>query len=243
MARRRGGGGALGGPLVRRRLQRARPADPGRARLREPDGAGHRRVGAERRVRRRRRAPPRVRRPRRRARVLLQRHRSADGPLPGVRRRDPPRRGAAGGRLPGGVRRRARARGGRPGTADARADRSGARALPRALRHLRTREPRRGGDPRRAPRDRHVRVRRRALGANERPRRRSRPRRRALRRHDHVLRRGRRLHAAEVRAWVRPPRLRARRRPPRVRRAPPGAPRCSATRATRSRCSSISSSS
>ena len=52
-------------------------ARPGRDGLREPDRADHRRVGAERRDRRLRRAAARVRRPRGRARVLLQRLRRA----------------------------------------------------------------------------------------------------------------------------------------------------------------------
>ena len=70
-----------------------------------------------------------------RARVLLQRRRRPDGPLPRVRRGGAPRRGAAGGRLP---RRRTSPswpRRGRPRAADARADRGVARAVPDPLRH------------------------------------------------------------------------------------------------------------
>ena len=52
-------------------------ADPGRDGLGEPDGPDHGRLGAERRLRRQRRAAARVRRARRRARVLLQRRRRA----------------------------------------------------------------------------------------------------------------------------------------------------------------------
>ncbi len=58
-----------------------RERDPGRDGLGEPDRADHRRLGAERRVRRLGRAPARVRRARGRARVLLQRRRRADGAL------------------------------------------------------------------------------------------------------------------------------------------------------------------
>ena len=62
--------------------------------------------------------------------------------------------------------------GGRPGAADARADRGDPRALSRPLRHLRAAERRGGGDPDRARGDRHLRVGRRDLGEDERPRRR-----------------------------------------------------------------------
>ena len=110
--------------------------DPGRDGLRESDGSGDGRVGAQRRVRRLRRAAARLRRPRGRARVLLQRRRRADGQVPRVGRRSAARGGAAGGRLPrrlrGGDRRRAR----RPRHGDARADRGVARALPHPLRHV-----------------------------------------------------------------------------------------------------------
>jgi hypothetical protein len=109
-------------------------ARPGRDGLSEPDGPDHRRGSAERRLRRLGRAGARLRRPPGRARVLLQRLRRADGPVPRLRRRDPTRRGAARGRLPGRVRRRARTGGRRPGAADARADRGLAGALPDPLR-------------------------------------------------------------------------------------------------------------
>ena len=95
---------------VRRRLGRAPERVAGRDGLRQPDRPDHGRVGAERRLRRRGRAPARVRRPHGRARVLLQRRGRADGPLPGLGRGAAARGGAAGGRLPGRVRRRARRR-------------------------------------------------------------------------------------------------------------------------------------
>ena len=60
--------------------------DPGRDGVGEPDGADHRRVRPQRRLRRLRRAPARVRGPRGRARVLLQRRGRPDGALPRVGR-------------------------------------------------------------------------------------------------------------------------------------------------------------
>ena len=65
-----------------------------------PTGPDHRRLGAERRLRRLGRAAARVRGPRGRARVLLQRRRRADGALPRLGRGGPARGGAARGRLP-----------------------------------------------------------------------------------------------------------------------------------------------
>ena len=65
-------------------------------------------VGPQRRLRRLRRPAARVRRPHGRARVLLQRRRRADGPLPRLGRGRPSRRGAARGRLPRRLHRRAR---------------------------------------------------------------------------------------------------------------------------------------
>ena len=113
--RTRGSRDALGAMLdagygVRRRLGRSRAARARRDGVGEPDRADHGRVGAERRVRRLRRAAARVRGPRRRARVLLQRRGRADGPLPRVGRGGAARGGAAGGRLPRRVHRGARAR-------------------------------------------------------------------------------------------------------------------------------------
>ncbi len=231
---------AVGGPRRRARRSAAGSADPaerdpGRARLREPDRPDHRRGGPERRVRRRGRAPARVRRASGRARVLLQRRRRADGPLPRVRRGDSPRRGAARGRLPRRLRRRARARAeGDPRAADARADRGGARALPRSTS---TRSSGRASSSPRSPRRSGLLETYEAEGAlwaqHERPRRRQGPRRRPLGRHADLLRGRRRVHPAQVRAGLRAARLRARRRPPRLRRAPRRRwRRCSATRAT-----------
>ena len=109
-------------------------ADPGRARLGQPDGAAHGRRGPERRLRRLRRPPARVRRPRGRTRVLLQRRRRPDGPVSRLRRGGPRGPGAARGRLPRRLHRRDRGRAGRPGAADAARDRADAGAVPDPLR-------------------------------------------------------------------------------------------------------------
>ena len=107
---------------------RAARAGARRVRLRQPDRAADRRQRPPRRVRRRAGADPRARRPQRQPRVLLQRPRLADRPPRRVDPRPRPRRGPAGGRLPGRLRRRARARRSRaPPTRDAgRAGRSAA---------------------------------------------------------------------------------------------------------------------
>ena len=101
--------------VVRQRLRGGEGADPGRDGLGEPDRPDHGRLGPERRLRRLGRTAARVRRSRDRARVLLQRRRRADGPLPGVGGGTPARGGAAGGRLPGRLRRRAGEAARRPG--------------------------------------------------------------------------------------------------------------------------------
>ena len=153
------------GDVIRRWVCRSARARPGRARLRESDGASHRGVGAERRLRRRGGPAARVRGARRRARVLLQRRRDADGPVPRVRRGNSPGRRAARGRISRRLRCRPGPRGGRPCTADARADRGGARALSHPLRHVRAPERGRVGGARRHRASRHLRGGRRALGA------------------------------------------------------------------------------
>ena len=199
----------------------------------------------ERRVRRLRRAAARVRRARGRARVLLQRRRRADGAVPRLGRRRAPGRGAARGRLPGRLRRRARGSSTAIPVAEMlRADRGDARALPHPLRHLGAPERRRAGDPEAVAAPRHVRGGRRRLGAHERARRRQGPRPHPLGRRADVLRAAdaaymRRKYAAGFDRLD----LRPRRRPPRLRRAAAGArgdarphPRA------RSRCSSTSSS-
>ena len=101
-----------------------------------------------------------------RARVLLQRRRRPDGPLPRVGRRGAARRGAARGRLPRRLHRRAREDRRRSRSADAGADRGGAGAVPDQLRHVRAPERRRGGDAGGDRAARHVRGGRRALGAD-----------------------------------------------------------------------------
>ena len=73
-----------------------------------PTGPTPRLSRAQRRLRRQRRAAARVRRPRHRARVLLQRRRRADRPLPRLGRCAAARRAGARGRLPRRLRRRAR---------------------------------------------------------------------------------------------------------------------------------------
>ena len=127
---------------------------------------------------------------------------------------------------------------GRPGAADARADRGVARAVPHPLRHA---SSARASSRRRSPRrstlldtyeaDGALWARTTAHGDDK-----DRVRR-PLGRDADVLRRRRRLRPAQVREGLRPAHLRARRRPPRVRRrASRRSPRCSATRASRSRC-------
>ena len=186
-----------------------------------------------------------LRRARGRARVLLQRRGSADGALLRVRRGGPARRGAAGGRLPRRVRRRARGRSpGDPGAADARADRgvrssasaststrgraraSSRREVPEAIELLDTFEE-----------DGAVWARTSAHGDDK---------DRVLVRSDGTptyFARDAAYIAEEVRARPRPAHLRPRRRPPRLRRDGCGRSRaCSGTRPSRSRCSSTSSS-
>ena len=121
---------------LRRRLGGGQGERAGRDGLGQPDGADRRLRRAQRRLRRLRRAAARVRRARRRARVLLQRRRRADGALPRLGRGAPARGGAARGRLPGRLHRRARDAAGRPGAADAAPDRGDAGALPDPLRLL-----------------------------------------------------------------------------------------------------------
>jgi hypothetical protein len=152
------------------------------------------------------------------------------------------RRGAARGRLPGRVRGRAgrpdpgrafqvargaRERGRR--APDGR-DPGDARALPRAVRPLVLRGvPLRGraerlGAGARAARGRGALLpqRGRALAAHDGARRRQGPRARALDGRADLPGVGRRLLARQARARLRPPDQRARRRPPRLRRAPQG---------------------
>ena len=98
------------GEALRRRRARAAREGAGRVRLRQPDGAADRRQRPPRRLRRRAGADPRARRPRRQPRVLLQRLGLPGRPPRPVDPRARAGRGAAGGRLPGRLRRRARAR-------------------------------------------------------------------------------------------------------------------------------------
>ena len=173
-----------------------------------------------------------------RARVLLQRRRDADGPVPRVRRGDSAGRRAARGRISRRLRCGPGPRGGRPCTADARADRGGARALSHPLRHVCERQSVVESRGARGHRARSTPTRRTARSGRAPPRtattrtacscaptasrRTSRPTRRT---------------SAVKFARVRAARLRARRRPPRLRRAPPRHwPRCSATRGSPSRC-------
>ena len=121
--------------------------------------------------------------------------------------------------------------------ADARPDRGGARAVPDPLRHVRAAERRRGRDPRGDRAARHVRGGRRRVGADERPRRREGPRRSSA---PTGRRRtspptpptsGASTHAASTASSTSSaPTTTA------TSRACRRSPRCSATRATRSRC-------
>ena len=219
-------------------------AGPGRDGLREPDRADHGRERAERRLRRLGGAAARVRRARGRARVLLQRRRRADGALPRVRRGDPPRRGAARGRLSRRVRRRSSPRCRAIPCLRCWPHRGVARALPDPLRLVERESEVETGDSRgdRAPR--HVRGGRARSG---------RGRARTATSKDRVLVRsdgaptyfaaGRRVHRRKYAGGFDRLDLRARRRPPRLRRRGcRRSRRCSATTASRSRCSSTSSS-
>ena len=96
LVRRGAGRGRRRRARLRARLGRDARARSGRDGEREPDGPDHGRVGPQRRLRRLRGAPARLRGPPGRARVLLQRRRVADGPLPRLGRR----RRAAASRLP-----------------------------------------------------------------------------------------------------------------------------------------------
>ena len=158
-----------------------------------------------------------------------------------LRRVDPgarPRRGAAGGRLPGRLRaragradrRRGRRRSRRAGAARHRADARGrarlARALPRAHGRvlLGARAPRgrrdRGRD--RAARRRRLRARRRALAAHDRARRRQGPRAAPLERRVDLLRLGHRLPRHKIGRELRPRDRHLGRGPPRPHRAHAG---------------------
>ncbi len=99
---------------LRLRHRRHAAADPGRVRVRQPDRPGHRRDGAQCRLRRQPGAAVRVRRPRGRSRVLLQRRRPPDRAVRRVAAGAGARHRAARRRLPrrvrGGDRGRARAR-------------------------------------------------------------------------------------------------------------------------------------
>ena len=161
--------GARRGAEVRRRLCGDARARSGRAGLGEPDRPDHRRGRAERRIRRCGRPPARVRGQRGRARVLLQRRRHSDGPVPRVRGRDPARREASRRRIPGRLHGRSRAGARRSRAADARADRGRPGAVPDPRRHLRASERRRGGDPG-GPSRRSRPSRRKAPSGRRRPR-------------------------------------------------------------------------
>ena len=235
------------GDELRRRLGGSAGADPGRDGLGEPDRPGHGRFGAERRLRRQRRAAARVRRQRRR-------RASTTTTTPALRwsasglsvEARAARGGAARGRLPGRVHRRARADRGRSGAGDARADRGDDGALPDPLRLV--------GEAER-PRARAADAILPELptyeqdGARLRPldrvRRREGSRARPLGREGRPadLRGGRhRLPARQARARLRPRDLRARRRPSRRRRLVRGRSRgCSATTPRGSRCCSTNS--
>ena len=136
MARGRRGGDRRCGGRLRVGLGCGAGADPGRARLRQPDWAGHRGERQERSVRRLGCAAPVLRGTRGRARVLLQRRGCADGALPCVRRGVASRRASSRGRISGRVHRRARGASGRSGRCDGRADRGVTRAVPHPLRHV-----------------------------------------------------------------------------------------------------------
>ncbi len=154
-----------------------------------------------------------------------------------VGRRVAARRDASRGRLHGRLHAGARRAPGRSRPGRARADRGDARALPCPLRHVGARERGRGGHPGgdRAPR--HVRAGRRGLGADERARRRQGPRARPLGRHADLLRRRRRLHpATSSRAASTGSSTSSARTTTATSRASRRSPRCSGTRATRSRC-------
>ena len=101
----------------------------GRVRVGESDRAVDGRVGAQRRVRRFGRTAAGVRRARRRARVLRERRRRADRRLPRGGRSACSRRGAAAGRLHGGIHGRPCGLGQRSGRAHARGDQGDPRAL------------------------------------------------------------------------------------------------------------------
>ena len=193
-----------GDPARGRRVRagRARPAraHPGRARLGQSDRADHRGDGAKRGVRRLGRAPPRVRGARGRARVLRERRGRADRPVPGLGRGAGAGGGAARGRLPGRVPGGAREARGRPGRGDARGDSRDARAVPRRDRDVHPPERGRAGARGRARRAPALRVRGRAVGADDALGGRQGSRRRPLGRPPDLLRRRRRLPAAQARA-------------------------------------------
>ncbi len=123
------------------------------------------------------------------------------------------------------------------------ADRGVARALPDPLRLVGEPERDRAARRRAAAEARHVRGRRDAVGAHDGARRRQGPAADPLlRRLVPLLRRRRRVRQGQVRPRLRHRDLRARRRPPRLRRAAQGGrARCSATTRIASRCCSTSS--
>ena len=153
-----------------------------------------------------------------RARVLLQRRRHADGALPRLGRGRAPRRGAARGRLRRRLHRRARRARRRPGAAHAAQIEA---SLERFRIHFDSwalQSELASAAPRAARPARHLRARRRPLGALDRLRRREGPRARPLAERgglptyeaaDIVL------PARQARARLRPGDLRPRRRPPR----------------------------
>ncbi len=92
------------GPRYGSGTARHAAADPGRVRVRQPDGPGHRRDGPQRRLRRQPRAAVRVRGARGGPGVLLQRRRPPDRPLRRVAAGAGAGRRPARRRLPGRVR-------------------------------------------------------------------------------------------------------------------------------------------
>ena len=217
------------GAALRLGHRRHAAADPGRVRVRQPDRPGHRRDGAQRRLRRQPRAPVRVRGPRGRPRVLLQRRRPPDRPLRRVAAGAGAGCRAACGRLSG------RVRGGDRGRGRARSRRRRRRVgagghrrddgphprhscpLPLLVRQLVPRAVavrERGGAARDRPRPRRrprVRAGRGDVAALVRARRRQGPRARALGRDVHLRRRRPGLHRGQARARVRHGHVRARR--------------------------------
>ena len=200
--------------------------DPGGARLGEPDRADHRRLGPERRLRRRGRAAARVRR---------QRRSSASTTTTTPARRwtsSAPRstRSGAG---------RSRPRTATAASTSPTSPRSDGDPVPRMLEQIEAALERFrihfDSFERQSVVEAEIPEAIALLETYEddgavwartsAPRRRQGPRRRPLGRHADLLRRRRRLHPPQVRAWLRPARVRARRRPPRLRCAAAGARR------------------